>query len=203
MGQREDGGGFGMSPGDADLLRRLQAGQVEALGLLYDRHRQRVYRTALAVTMDPEVAADVLQETFLRLHRFADRVDAGRPLEPWLYRVTVNLAYSEMKRRRRWLRFLEEMKARLVGEHWPGPQKLIEQDEEVRRVREAVASLPLAQRVVVVLYYLNELSLQEIAHVLEVPEGTVKSRLHYARRALRQKLVQPEQLASEAVYEFS
>lgn len=192
-----------MSSDDAGLLHRLQAGEVEALGLLYDRHRQRVYRTALAVTMDSEVAADILQEVFLRLHRYADKVDPARPLEPWLYRVTVNLAYSEMKRRRRWLRFLEEMKARLVGEHRPGPHKLIEQDEEMRRVREAVASLPLAQRVVVVLHYLNELSLQEIAQVLEVPEGTVKSRLHYARRALRQKLVQPEQLASEAVYEFS
>ena len=65
---------------DRDLVFQLQRGSLEALGLLYDRHRRMVYRTALVITGDPEAASDLLQDVFLRLYRFADRIDRQRPL---------------------------------------------------------------------------------------------------------------------------
>ena len=79
---------------DTELVLCLQAGSLEALGVLYDRHRNLVYRTALAITGDAEAAGDLLQDVFLRLHRFADHIDVQRPLEPWLYRMTTNLSYT-------------------------------------------------------------------------------------------------------------
>jgi RNA polymerase sigma factor (sigma-70 family) len=94
---------------DRDLLQQLQTGNLLALGELYDRHQRMVYRTALAITGDTEAASDMLQDVFLRLHRFANRVDPQRPIEPWLYRVTTNLSYTYVKRRRRWFRPLEEV----------------------------------------------------------------------------------------------
>ena len=173
---------------DNQSISKLQDGNLEALGYLYDRYRQMVFRTALVITGDPEVAADLLQDVFLRLHRFAHRIDTERPLTPWLYRVTANLAYSWMKRRNRLTRCLKEMAEWLSRERKTTPDHLSEQDEECRWVQRAVASLSITQRVVIVLYYVRDLSLQEISEILDIPVGTVKSRLHYGRRTLKKQL---------------
>lgn len=173
---------------DPELVEQLQEGSLEALGALYDRHRQMVFRTALAITGDREAASDLLQDVFLRLHRFADHIDRTRPLEPWLYRMTANLAYTWVKRNHRWLRSLEDMADWLAGAARNYPYEQAEKNDEWQQVQKAVSALPLPQRVVVVLYYLNDLSLQEISEILEVPVGTVKSRLHYGRQGLKKRL---------------
>jgi RNA polymerase sigma-70 factor (ECF subfamily) len=157
-----------MAQVEQELILKLQNGDLDALGELYDRHRQTVYRTALAITGDLDAANDLLQDVFLRLFRFADHIDSQRPLEPWLYRMTANLAYTWLRRDRRWLRPL-----------------VVELHDDWAQVQHAVSQLPISQRVVVVLYYLNDLSLQEIADILDVPVGTVKSRLYYGRLALK------------------
>lgn len=170
-----------------DLVLQLQQGSLDALGQLYDQHQRMVYRTALVITGDPDAAADLVQDVFLRLYRFAERIDPQRPLEPWLYRMTVNLSYTWMKRYRRWLRPLEDLAEWLTGSK-PSPHDYAEMQDDWDRVQHAVSKLPFQQRVVIVLYYLNDLSLQDIADILEVPVGTVKSRLHYGRQALRKIL---------------
>ena len=188
---------------DQELILQIQGGSLNALGVLYDRHRRLVYRTALAITSDPEAAADLLQDVFLRLHRFAERVDATRPLEPWLYRVTANLSYTWVKRQQRWTRPLEDIAEWLVGSKKNSPQHVAEQDEESLQVQQAISNLPLAQRIVVVLYYVNDLSLQEISEILEIPEGTVKSRLHYGRQSLKKHLNLESEMLAEMQYEFT
>lgn len=187
--------------GDSELIAQLQEGSLEALGLLYDHHRQMVYRTALAITGDREAASDLLQDVFLRLHRFADRIDGTRPLEPWLYRMTTNLSYTWVKRNRRWLRPLEDLADWLAGSGKNSPYEQVEKKDEWEQVQQAVSSLPLSQRVVVVLYYLNDLSLQEISEILDVPVGTVKSRLHYGRQTLKTSLGLQGELLPDWNYE--
>lgn len=172
---------------DQDVVFQLKQGSLDALGLLYDRHQRMVFRTALVITGDPDAAADLVQDVFLRLYRFADHIDPGRPLEPWLYRMTVNLSYTWMKRNRRWLRPLEDLAEWLTGGR-QSPHEVVEMQDDWDRVQRAVSNLPFPQRVVIVLYYLNDLSLQDISEILEVPVGTVKSRLHYGRQALRKSL---------------
>ena len=147
---------------DQEIVVRIQHGSLEALGFIYDRHRELVYRTAMGICNDPETAADLLQDVFLRLFRFADRIDVARPLEPWLYRMTANLAYTWVKRHQRWMRPLEDIGEWLAGSKKLSPQNAAESLEEAQRVQQAIACLPLRQRVVVVLYYLNDLSLLEI-----------------------------------------
>jgi RNA polymerase sigma-70 factor (ECF subfamily) len=188
---------------DTELILQLKKGSLDALGVLYDRHRQMVYRTALGVVGDPDVAADLLQDVFLRLHRFAERVDHERPLEPWLYRVTANLAYTWVKRRKRWFSPLEDIAEWLSGGKKNTPQHITELDEESQQVQQAISVLPIGQRVVIVLYYLNDLSLQEISDILQVPEGTVKSRLHYGRKALKKHLKIQDEKLPEIQYEFT
>ncbi|HSB65292.1 MAG TPA: RNA polymerase sigma factor [Anaerolineales bacterium] len=173
---------------DAQLIINLQSGSLDALGIIYDRHRGLVFRTAIAITGDSEAAADLLQDVFLRLYRFAGHIDPLRPLEPWLYRMTTNLSYTWVKRRQRWLRPLEDVADWLASTRKDTPAYQAELDDSWRQVQQAVLSLPLSHRGVVVLYYVNDLSLQEISEILDIPVGTVKSRLHYGRQALKQSL---------------
>jgi RNA polymerase sigma-70 factor (ECF subfamily) len=187
---------------DRDLIIELQAGDLDALGDMYDRHRHLVYRTALAITCDPDMASDLLQEVFLRLHRFAERIDPSRPLQPWLYRMTVNLSYTWIKRKNRWMRYINEMAERIITERRPAsPHNIAERDESWLWVRQAILALPVQQRMVVVLYYINDLSLKEIAEILEIPVGTVKSRLHYARRVLKKQLGAHREVLRTVFYE--
>jgi RNA polymerase sigma-70 factor (ECF subfamily) len=189
---------------DSELVCSLQAGSLEALGVLYDRHRGLVFRTALAITGDAEAADDLLQEVFLRLHRFASHIDSGRPLEPWLYRMTTNLSYTWVKRHNRLLRPLEDVADWISGNRRDIPAVRSEINESWRQVQQALSSLPLSQRGVVVLYYINDLPIQEIAEILDIPVGTVKSRLHYSRQALRKSLdLLQNKTFPELNYEFT
>ena len=173
---------------DSKLILGLQNGNLETLGVLYDRHRCLVFRTALAITGDAEAAADLLQEVFLRLHRFASHIDSGRPLEPWLYRMTTNLSYTWVKRHNRLLHPLEDVADWIMGSRKDTPAVRSEMNEAWRQIQQAMSSLPLSHRGVVVLYYIDDLPIQEIAEILDIPVGTVKSRLHYSRHALRKSL---------------
>lgn len=188
---------------DRELVLQLQEGNLSALGELYDRHQLMVYRTALAIVGDDAAAADLLQDVFLRIHRFAHRIDPERPLEPWLYRTTANLSYTWVKRRKRWLRPLEDMAEWLTGDKKNSPAQRAESNEEANWVQQAISNLGLSQRVVVVLYYINDLSLQEISEILDLPVGTVKSRLFYGRKALKQYLESRGRGLSEVQYEFT
>jgi RNA polymerase sigma-70 factor (ECF subfamily) len=190
-----------MSQVDAPLILRLQAGDLDALGELYDRYRWVVYRTALAITRDPDVAEDILQEAFLRLHAYAASVKPELPLAPWLYRVTINLSYTWFTRRK-WLAPLDEFIEKLIGPAKHHPEPTAEQRDDRETMQRAIEALPFNQRVVVILHYLNDLSLQEIAEILKCPVGTVKSRLYYARESLRQQL-EGTSLSPEVEYEFT
>ncbi len=188
---------------DADLIRHLQNHSLDALGVLYDRYQHLVYRTALAITGDPDAASDLLQDVFLRLHRFANHIDSSRPLEPWLYRMTANQAYTWVKRHNRLVRSIEDIAEWLTGGR-PSLTQQVETNEGWQQLQQAVLALPLPHRMVVVMYYVNDLSLQEISDILEIPLGTVKSRLHYGRQQLREALAD---LSGEALldarYEFT
>lgn len=189
---------------DSELITSLQTGSLEALGVLYDRHRGLVFRTALAITGDAEAAADLLHDVFLRLHRFASHIDSTRPIEPWLYRMTTNLSYTWVKRRQRWLRPFEDVADWLAGTRKDTPAYQAEMDDSCQQVQQAISSLPLSHRGVVVLYYINDLSLQEISEILDIPVGTVKSRLHYGRQALKLSLgLLAGEILPELQYEFT
>ena len=185
-----------------ELILNLKQGDLDSLGTLYDRHNRLVFRTALGITGDGEAAADLLQEVFLRMHRFADKIDPQRPLEPWLYRVTTNLACTWVKRQR-WMRPIDDLTEWLVGDTRETPAAAAECSETWGQIKTAISSLPLPQRTVIVMYYINDLSLQEISDVIDVPVGTIKSRLHYGRQALKKQLSVQNGGLPEVRYEFT
>ena len=186
---------------DSELIPRVRRGDLAAFEALYDKYKGQVYRTALAITRDHSAAEDILQECFLRVYAHIDRVDVARPLSPWIHRIAVNLSYNWVTKRKRWIPSLEEMIERFVGDHHDSPERILERDELQRMVQEAIHSLSFAQRVVIVLFYLNGFSLEEIAYVLDCPVGTVKSRLYYGRQNLRRKLGADRRLPAGVAYE--
>lgn len=184
---------------DRGLVQRFIAGEGAAFERLYHRHRTPLYRTALAMTRRRSIAEELLQEAFLRAYRHLHRVHLreGASLRPWLHRILIHLVYDRSARKRLPTRPLEGVVERLVAASGLSPERRAEQRELERHMAEAIDALPLKQRIVVVLYYLHDMDLGEIAEVTGLPTGTVKSRLFYARRRLRASLGEDRRFAAE------
>jgi RNA polymerase sigma-70 factor (ECF subfamily) len=173
---------------DEDLVRRFRAGESEAFTELVQRHQQRVYSLCLRVLGDHEAAADVAQETFLTVLRKLDGFRGDAAFTTWLHRVAVNACYDELRKRKR--RPMLHVATRDGPEHEPGPPAIDHADEVAgtRDVAAALTSIPEEFRVAVVLADVQDMAYERIAQVLDVPIGTVKSRVHRGRLALASAL---------------
>jgi len=177
-----------------DLIRRFQRGQPRAFEALYERYKDYVYRTAFFVTRNSGDAEEAVQETFLDVLRALPhyRVEGPARFETWLYRVAVNRCRSRMRRKSPpsadW-DGIEERLERIPTSH-PNhdPEGVALRRERAVALWQAVDGLPEAQRVVVLLRYQQGFSYSEIAETLGISEGTVKSRLYYAHRRLKEQL---------------
>ena len=178
-----------MGPSDALLSVRLRAGDERALAEAYDAHAAAVHRVAVAVLGEPAAAQDVVQDVFVELWSHPDRYQPSlAPLHHYLTLCArhraVDLLRSEQRRSGR-----EGRHARLVPEQRPAPPAEQVAEAETRSaVRHAVDVLPPAQREVVQLAYFDGLSYREVARVLQIPEGTAKSRLRLALARLESVL---------------
>jgi RNA polymerase sigma-70 factor (ECF subfamily) len=175
---------------DSEIISEAQTGSITAFEVLYKKHQHQVYRTALAILGNTQAAEEVLQDCFLRAYRHLHRLHAEPSVSPWLHRVAVNLCYSRL--RRNYLAQLtvplESLSNYLFPVHALSPEESTQRNELRAVIQDGIAALSLKHRSVVVLYYLQGFSLEEIAYILDCPVGTVKSRLHHARRALSQRL---------------
>lgn len=165
---------------DDDLIALLNQGDPEAFDILYHRHRDWVATVALRVTGDHALALDVLQETFLYFLRKFPGFSLSCQLRSFFYPAIRNLGIAARRKAAR-----TQSDGEVLPEV-PAPAADPPLDQERARLSKVVASLPEPQREALLLRFVDELSLQEIAHALEIPLGTVKSRLHHALEALRQ-----------------
>lgn len=184
---------FGGVDPDLDIVRLAQARQTRrvALGILYERFRDRVYNTALRVVGDREDAADVMQEVFILLFRNIRRFRARANFASWVYRITINASLDQLRRRRRTP--TPGVPAVLLDApsevpDLSAPERNLAQLDLSEHVRDAMSRLSDRLRIVVVLRYLEGLSYSDIAEILDVSLGTVKSRLNRAHAALRDEL---------------
>ncbi|MGQ0614931.1 MAG: RNA polymerase sigma factor [Planctomycetaceae bacterium] len=159
-----------------------------AMGVLYERFRERVYNTALRVVGDSGEAADVLQDVFVLLFRKIHRFRAQSFFAAWVYRITVNVSLDRLRqRRRRPALNLDSAALDAIrdGEDLSHPEQAATQRDLEVHVRTALESLSPRLRIVVVLRYLEGLAYHDIAEVLGCSVGTVKSRLNRAHSQLR------------------
>lgn len=170
---------------DAELAALAQAGDREAFGELVGRYAAAARRVARSVLGDQDDADDAAQDAFLSALRHLGRYDPTRPFGPWLMRIVANAASDRARRRR--VRRAESL-APDVAAAGGGPDVETDRARFHDAVRAALAELPPRQRTAVVLFDVEGYSHREIAEVLNVPEGTVRSDVFHARRALRSAL---------------
>jgi RNA polymerase sigma-70 factor (ECF subfamily) len=169
---------------ETDLIRRAQAGDGAAWEALVQTHQQAVFRLAYLFLGDADQAEDVAQDAFIRAYHALSRFDISRPFRPWLMSIAANLARNQ---RRSAGRYLAAM--RRAFQDSPSPTIDIEasaaQNWEAQSLWQAVRRLSYEDQQVIYFRYFIELSVDETAAALGVPEGTVKSRLHRALNRLR------------------
>nr|PZN06518.1 MAG: RNA polymerase sigma factor [Caldicoprobacter oshimai] len=188
----------GRVPTDEELWWELQQGSQAALELLVRRYHAPLFGYAWRLTRDYHAAQDLVQETFYRLLRQGHAVRQPGALRRWLYRVLTRLALDWKKAAAR-REVAAEDAARWDGND-PAARRprvvslveALEQREDRRRLAQALARLPEPQRIVVFLRFYEDLPLRDIAEVLDIPLGTVKSRLHKALKALHALLGQEQ-----------
>lgn len=170
---------------DAELAALAARGDGEAFGELVDRHAPVARRAARLVLGAEEDADDAAQDGFLAAWRAIDRYDPGRPFRPWLMRIVVNAARD--LRRRQVVRRTDELSPGLAGTGG-GPDHETERSLLRERLDRALAALPERQRIAVTMFDAEGYAHSEIAQVLGIPEGTVRSDVFHGRRALRASL---------------
>ena len=167
---------------DTALAAQAAAGDRDAFGALVERHQAAVRRLTRAVTGDAHDADDAAQDAFLSALDRIDTYDASRPFGPWLMRIATNASIDLVRRRA--VRRADALDERAPA-RGPSPALDAESAEIRARLVTALAQLPERQRVAVTLFDVEGYSHAEIAAVLEIPEGTVRSDVFHARRALR------------------
>jgi RNA polymerase sigma-70 factor (ECF subfamily) len=170
---------------DAELSARAAAGDGDAFGELVDRHAPQARRAARLVLGNDQDADDAAQDGFLAAWRAIDRYDRSRPFRPWLMRIVVNAARD--LRRRQTVRRTEELSPVLAAGS-ASPERETERALLRERLEGALGELPERQRLAVTMFDAEGFAHSEIAEVLGIPEGTVRSDVFHARRALRTAL---------------
>lgn len=178
---------------DDELVRRAQRGDRKAFGKLVERYMRRAYYSALGLVGSAEDAMDLSQEAFVRAFRARQTIDPERPFFAWLYQIIRRLCFNHTRDRRtrrrgidaaqNWL--VDQAQSRNSGTH---PEQALAADEARRRVSDALELLSEKDREVLVLKEFEGLRYREIADVLQIPIGTVMSRLYSARRRLAASL---------------
>jgi len=196
---------------DARLLASIRRDDPGAFEQFVERHGDRIFGFGMRVCGEPEDARDVVQETLIQAYQSLRRIEAPGALRAWLYRVVSNACL--MKRRKRVGEPDRELSLEELMLSGPDearseipdvtelPDRAAERTETQSVVRDAIASLPPDYRVVLILRDMEELSTKEAAEALELPESTIKMRLHRARVAVRKELaaaVQDGRLAGGA-----
>ena len=194
---------------DEQLVAAYRGGRAEAFAALVERYRREMFHFLLRFVGGRAAADDVFQETFLQIHTSIDTFDTSKRLRPWLFTIGANKARDYLRRNKR--RQAVPLSATVGGDgegptfvdlmeaDLPMPGDRVEAAEVAGRVREAVDQLPDHLREVLLLAYFKQLPYKEVAEVLGIPLGTVKSRLHAAVGTFAQlwktRYAEPEDLA--------
>jgi RNA polymerase sigma-70 factor, ECF subfamily len=179
-----------LEAGMPELLVRAQSGDNRAFESLMQVHQRQVLGTALRMLGNSEDARDAAQEVFLKLYKYLRSLDPGRPLAPWLYRVTINvcndLRRQKLDRNFRSFDLSHSMEAH--DERFPGAEEKMISDQERDRLQTALNRLPEKERTAIILRDVSGMDTAEVSRILGTSEVTVRSQICRARIRLRKYL---------------
>lgn len=183
---------------EMELIHRAKLGERNAFSELVCIHAEGVRNVIYRMCGDVQIAEDAAQETFIQAWLHLGSYRPHMPLRNWLYRIAINAATDMLRKEKRILpHALEDLQ---LSDPQPGPEAVFSQGERTASIQKAVSALPDASRAVLVLREYEGLSYHEIADTLNIPVGTVMSRLNYARKVLRGQLEQKLSPQVEAEY---
>jgi RNA polymerase sigma-70 factor (ECF subfamily) len=174
-------------PEDGQLVADAVAGRAEAFGTLVGRYERAVYHLCLRTMRDPEEAKDCAQEAFFKAFRSLRTFRAGSKFSTWIFSIAYHACCDRLARRKRYAD--DELPDR--ADLSPGPAQIAERNDEAEALRAAIDVLPEKYRTVITLYHLQGRQYEEIAAVLDLPMGTVKTHLFRAKELLRKALKTP------------
>lgn len=176
---------------DSALVMDIKAGNKKSFQELVERHKKGAYRMALGLVGNRDDAYDISQEAFLRVYKSASTYDTTQPFLPWFYTIIANLSRTWLKRRsRRDHRMvdIDDTAHQLVS--GDNPEQDLFRKEQIARLRRAIMGLSFDDREIIMLQHFRSMSYDEIAQLLNIPRGTVMSRLYYARKRLAKLMEQ-------------
>lgn len=173
------------APDLTGLVRHVAQGQRDALAELYRQVERPIYAFALSRLGNPDAAGDLLHEVMLAVWKQAGSFGGRSRALTWILGITHHKIVDSLRRAGRWQ---AEPPDEALGDDAPSPHDLAALDQRKDAVREAVASLPDHHRQVVHLAFFEDLSYPEVARILDIPEGTVKTRMFHAKKALLRRL---------------
>jgi RNA polymerase sigma-70 factor (ECF subfamily) len=177
--------------GDDELMQATAGGDEDAFAELMRRHHGWVRSLVFSFVRDQEQADDLAQETFCRAYQHAGQYHAQGQFVAWLKRITANLAKDALRRRKQVTMMpLHEVEETLVEDSRFDPAAALAAALTRDEMRAAIQTLPEEQRLALVMHYFGDMSLQDIAWAMQCPVGTVKSRIFYALRRIRQTMTQ-------------
>lgn len=191
-----------MAEPSADIIRRAQVGDAEALTQLILSQQHYVYSIAMSVLKNPDDAADLTQDAFIRLVRALPQYTGESRFTTWLYRLVVNLGRDELRRRGRQVPIAppsqepeeqDPMASVADDDRWADPAQALDSQELRSEVRRALAQLDEHHRLVLTLYYFDDMKYTDIAEVLDMPLNTVKSHIRRGKERLAALLSTQEQ----------
>lgn len=170
------------SADDHKLVERIAAGDKAAVQVLFSRHHTRVYRFIERQVGDPSLAEDLANEVFLDVWRQANRFEGRSSVSTWLMAIGRNKAISALRRRRELP--LDENYARTIEDGADSSEVTLQKIDKANALRTAIDTLSPDHKAVIDLIYYQEMQLREVAHVLDIPLNTVKTRIFHARKKL-------------------
>lgn len=179
---------------ERELIEQVQRNEAGAFDKLYEAYKNQAYRTAVFLTGNAADAQDVVQDTFVTVCLEIRKLKEPAAFKSWFYRILTHEAARYTKKRGRELP-QEEIpeQASLTHEQWQEDiSDILLRKEEIQNLRDLISDMDEKHRTVLVLYYFNEFSVEQIAKITGCFAGTVKSRLYYARKQLEQKLLEVE-----------
>ena len=185
-----------MLENEKELVKRWLGGDKVAFGALVKAYMTDAYLIAMGFARDPDDARDLSQDAFIKAYQARAQFEEGRPFYPWFYRILRNRCLNFIRReskKHESLYYEGDSDRERFRSTSPSPLESLERDERVRFLHAAIERLSFEHREVIVLKNFNGYSYEKIAKTLEIPIGTVMSRLYYARRMLKEILTTMEQ----------